>query len=237
MTHSTPLAAATFAALAAFVTPANANPFGQLHNYAGQISAQTAVVGAQAHALFDDCAYGPLIADDVFDELGDLQRRLDRLCTTLATGPPTRGTLRRIERDTHRVHRQAQELDAEIRDAIAELRRRELRRTRHAFRQPLAYGVPVTPHLYARNRGGVNLSFGNGRVQLNLAANHPAARHLANSRFATRHVVGYPTIGYGHGLHGIAAHGWARQPQADALCAQSERLLRMTSQLVAIVCG
>lgn len=222
MNHTT-LAAALLSLVAA---PAAANPLAQLFNYTGQIRAQANVVEAQARAAFEHCPRGRLLADDIYDELEDVCRELDRIEGHLARDVVTRHGLRRLERLVGRLDDAACEVNEAVRESLADARRRNaailpptpLRTvsylpSRHSTFYPGITRDPI-------RRGGVNVSFVNGRVHVNVGG-RPVVTRRVSHRIAPPAVIG---------AGGIAP------PVERALCAESDRLRLMTKQLLAIVC-
>ncbi|QDT68083.1 hypothetical protein MalM25_09950 [Planctomycetes bacterium MalM25] len=223
MNHTT-LAAALLSLVAA---PVAASPLAPLFNYTGQIRAQANVVEAQARAAFEHCPRGRLLADDIYDELEDVCRELDRLEEHLGRSALTNHGLRRLERLARRLDDAACEVNDAVRESLADARRRN--------RPILPHATPLrtTSYLPSRHstfypgitrdpirRGGVNVSFVNGRVHVNVG-NRPVVTRRVSHRIAP------PTL---IGTGGIAP------PIERALCAESDRLRLMTKQLLAIVC-
>lgn len=205
------------AALTAITVPAAANPLAQLFSYTGQIRAQAQVVQAQAAAAFDGCPSARLLTDDIYDELEDLCRDLDRLEEQIAQPLTSRRQLRRIERLAHRLEEQACEVDEEVREALDRARRRGSLGQVAALPR---HGFGSSPHLirHAVGQRNLHLVIGGGRFNINLGSARP-------------HLVGRPigvTIG--------AAPVGVPQPLEAALCAESDRLRLMTQQLAAIIC-
>ncbi|MEN0110998.1 MAG: hypothetical protein AAF805_09765 [Planctomycetota bacterium] len=273
----------TVALAVAVSAPAAAQNLGQIHWYTSQIHAQAATVRAQAEAALLGCPHAEPFAGDVFDELEDLCRRLDRLDEAAAQPIVTRGQLRRIERAVLRIDREACEVDDAVQLAIEQAR---VRATRFAP-APIAPAPIVTAPIgpaplpvqpvglgpTLANRG-VSVSFGFGGVQVRTASfgrsdfahggfggpNVGLSRRQAhlvralearnaaiarrNAILATRHGALHRTahlVGHRHHvgrpLLVNQAAGWGREPAAAALCDETARLRRMTSQLVEIVTG
>lgn len=231
----------TAALLAAFATPAAANPLAQLLNYTGQIRGQMSVVEAQTKATFDCVPSGRFIADDIYDELRDLCRDLDRLEDQIARPLTSRRSLRRLERLVERLDEQACEVQEAVHEALEDRRFRrhnDRRLVSYAPLQPVQTipGVPnhvlrklpphVVEHVAAARLGrasrGSTVSIGRGRFQLTIGT-QPALAHPG---------VGY-TVARPIGLIGEPA---APNPAGAALCAEADRLRLMTKQLKAIVC-
>lgn len=205
----------TAAALTALSVPASANSLAQLLNYTGQIRAQSHLVQAQAEAAFQACPSSQLLTDDIFDELEDLCRDLDRLEEQIARPLQTRSQLRRLDRLAHRLEKQACEVDEAILEALDRARRRgQLGRV--APFPP--YGFDPSPRVVHQTVGhrGVRVSLGGGRFNLTFGNPQP-------------HVVARPIVPHGHVI-GLP------QPLEAALCAESDRLQLMTRQFAAIVC-
>lgn len=222
MNHAT-ISAALLTLIAA---PAAASPLAGLYNYTGQIRAQAKVVEAQAEAAFGHCPRSRLLADDIFDELEDICRELDRIEDHLAREVVTRHGLRRLERLVGRLDDAACEVNEAVRESLADARRRNavivpptpLRTvsylpTRHSTFYPGITRDPI-------RRGGVNVSFVNGRVHVNVGGQPVVTRRVS-------HRIAPPTR--------IDAVGIA-PPVERALCAEADRLRLMTKQLLAIVC-
>ncbi|MEO0531816.1 MAG: hypothetical protein AAF266_14755 [Planctomycetota bacterium] len=205
------------AALTAVTVPAAANPLGQLFNYTGQIRAQAQLVQAQADAAFQGCPSSRLLTDDIYDELEDLCRDLDRLEQQIAEPLTTRRQLRRIERLAHRLEEQACEVDEEIREALARARRRSS--IGHVAALPhRSFGYSPHEFRHAVGHRGMHLVIGGGRFNINLGSARP-------------HFVGRPLgVNFGGSAAGVP------EPLAAALCAESDRLRLMTQQLAAFVC-
>lgn len=212
--------------------PAAANPLGQLFQYTGQIRAQMAAVRAQTDATFASCPRGALIADDIYDELEDLCRDLDRLEEQISRPVASRRQLRRLERLVRELDEQACEVHDAVHEAIED--RRFLGAPLIAP-QPQAFGIPgvpdhvvrrLPPHVVtrlvsihsARANRGVNVSVNRGRFNLAIGA-----QPIGLQRTAFRPI----------GL----VQGAGPSPAAQALCSQAETLRTMTRQLLAIVCG
>lgn len=229
MTNTTLLATLLAAATAG---PAAANPLGQLFEYTGQVRAQMGVVRAQADATFGSCPGGALIADDIYDELDDLCRDLDRLEEQIARPVTSRYQLLRLERRVRELDEEACDLVAAVHAAIEDSR---FRRAPLIAPAPLAYGIPgvpehvarrLPPHVAARlvsihsaraNRS-VNVSLNRGRFNLAIGT-----QPIGFQRTAFRPVGVAQPVG--------------PSPAAAALCSQTERLRTMTRQLLAIVRG
>lgn len=147
---------ATLTLLAAFVTPAAAQQGGGLFWLTGEIRGQIAAVEAQATVTLAGCDD----ADDVYDELRDLCRELDRFEAELRQPIVTRGQLRRLARRARDVDEQACDLQGEIVEAIEELRDDR----RHFGRRngPSRFGVvpAVHPVDYVANRVGTHFVAG-----------------------------------------------------------------------------
>ncbi len=228
----------TAAMLAALAAPAAANPLAQLLNYTGQIRGQMAVVRAQADVTFDCVPRGRLIADDIYDELDDLCRDLDRLEEQIAHPLISRHALRRMERLVRRLDEQACRVQDAVHAAIADrrFRRHGERHTVGYAPDPRAYAIPGVPmhvlrklpphvvdHLAAARLGrasrGGTVSIGNGRFQLTIGRQPLVAPPVVVQPIG--HTVARP-IG--------------PNPAGVALCAEADRLRLMTKQLTAIVC-
>lgn len=213
----TTLAAAAITALASLAAPAAANPLAQLLNYTGQIRAQSHLVQAQTEAAFQACPSSRLLTDDIYDELEDLCRDLDRLEEQIARPLQTRSQLRRLERLAHRLEEQACEVDESIQRALEWARRRgQLGR---AAQLP-GYGFAAQSRIVHHTVGhrGMRLMVRSGRFNLSIGGPQP-------------HVVARP-IGFPGAVEAIGSP----EPLAAALCAESDRLRLMTRQLAAIVC-
>lgn len=241
---------ATIVVLTAGATQASAQSASNLFWLAGEIRSQMATVRAQADATFCGCRE----ADDVYDELEDLCRRMDRFEERLACPIESRGDLRRLARAAERVDRQACELDEAIDHA--------LRRSGPALGVPALDAPVVLPprHVSARHLGygptfGVpgldgprhtvlrmnigGLSFGvcdGGDFHVG-----PATRAFRH-RSVTRTVgFGQPVLGadpVGHRGHQslVRPIGWGGDAQAAALCHQMDRLRQLTAALSAALC-
>jgi len=216
MTRTTLLAAL----LAAIAGPAAANPLGGLYQFTAQVRAQAAVVRAQAEATFS-CPRGDLIADDVYDELRDLCRDLDRLEYALDRPITSRHQLGRLERRVRRLDDQACEVQEAIHEAIAD---------RRFAPQPIVQAIPGVPPHVARRLPPATLA----RLAAIHApqANRGVSVQLGGGRFHLA-IGGRPTTALRPAAFDqpIAAPN----PAADALCHEAQRLRRMTQQLLAIV--
>lgn len=217
---------------AAMAAPAAANPLGPLFQYTGQIRAQMAAVRGQTDATFASCPRGALIADDIYDELNDLCRDLDRLEEQIARPVTSRRQLRRLGRLVREVDDQACEVQEAIHEAIED---RRFRGAPVIAPQPQAFGIPgvpdhvvrrLPPHVVSRlvsihaprAHRGVNVSVNRGRFNLAIGT-----QPLGFQQTVLRPI----------GLVEPASPS----PAAAALCSQAEALRTMTSQLLAIVCG
>ena len=224
MNHAT----VTAALLTLIAAPAAASPLAGLYNYTGQIRAQATVVEAQAEAAFGHCPRSRLLADDIFDELEDVCRKLDRLEEHLGREVVTRHGLRRLERLVGRLDDAACEVNEAVRESLADARRRStpilpqptpLRTVSYLPTRHSTFYPGITRHRVVSRRG-VNVSFVNGRVHVNVGGQPVVTRRVS-------HRIAPPTR--------IDAGGIA-PPVERALCAEAERLRLMTQQLRAIVC-
>lgn len=234
--------------LVAGAVQASAAPHNNLFWLAGEIRSQMAVVRAQADATFCGCNE----SDDVYDELEDLCRRMDRFEERLARPITSRGDLHRLSRAAERVDRQACELEEAVEHAL-----RRLRRSGPAFGP--GYGAPVVlppRHVSARQIGygpaygvpGLNgprhtvfrmniggLSFGvcdEGNLQVGRAAPTWQRRTVTRS-------VGFNHRPVGHRVHRhgqVRPIGWGGDAEAAALCHQMGRLRQLTAALSAALC-
>lgn len=207
-------------AIASITAPASANHLASLYEFSGQVRSQMALVRAQAEATFAPLPAGRLLADDIFDELDDLCRRLDRFEEQISQIPGTRMQLRRMERLVERIDEQACEVQEEVQAALERANRR-FARPNPAF-QPTPAGFPY--HHFARHtvgHRGVRVVVAGGRFSLNIGG--PSFQALPHS-VARSHLVGLQQPG-------------VLAPQCDALTRQARRLRLMTQQLRQIVCG
>lgn len=203
------------AAATILAPPADANPLGQLYQFTGQIRSQMGLVRAQAEATFS-CPRGRLIADDVFDELDDLCRELDRLEGQIGRPMLSRQQLVRLERAVHRLDDQACAVEEAVRQAVAA--RSSLPGNQVGFlpqQGPIGYPGITTSHTVGHR--GVRVLVGGGRFSLAVGGGAPAVSPYA---------VGRPTF------IGRPAH----DAEGAALCAQAQTLRRMTQQLLSLVC-
>lgn len=115
---------ATLTVLSAMATSAGAQQVEGLFWLAGEIRGQIAVVEAQAAATLARCDD----ADDVFDELRDLCRELDRFEQELQRPIRSRSQLRRLARRACDIDEQVCELREEIDEALEDRSRRRHRR-------------------------------------------------------------------------------------------------------------
>lgn len=235
---------------------ASAGPSNNLFWLAGEIRGQMAVVRAQTDATFCGCRE----ADDVYDELEDLCRRMDRFEELLSRPIDSRGDLRRLARAAERVDRQACELEEEIDDAL-----RRLRRSGPAFGH--GHAVPVLPPRHASAR---QFGFGPSHAAPGFAGHSWAGNSLAghsrsvfrmnigglsfgvcdegNLRVGRaapawpRHTavrpIGFPSVPVGNRVHHapIRPIGWGGDAEAATLCHQMDRLRQLTSALASVLC-
>lgn len=185
---------------------------GNLQRYTAQIRSQMALVRAQADATFERSRSSRLVSGDIYRELDDLCRELDRLEELTARPVVSRGDFRRLERAVGRIDDQAHEVEDAVRSALADPRRFSGVPAFLPTTQPAYYPGITTSAVGHR---GVRLVIGSGKVGVNIAAPQPAP-----------HVVARPV---GLGRHG---HG---DPAGEALCAMTDSLRLMTRQMVAFV--
>ena len=184
---------------------------GNLLQYTGQIRSQMALVQAQADATFERSRSSRLVSRDVYRELDDLCRELDRLEELTARPLVSRGDFRRLERSVERVDAESRDVEAAVRSALDDPRRFGGPAFLPATQSVYYPGITTNP---AASRG-IRLVFGGGRVGVNIGGAQP-----------TPHLVARPVA---FGRHG---HG---DPAGDALCAATDNLRLMTRQLVALV--
>ncbi|MEQ8848502.1 hypothetical protein [Botrimarina sp.] len=219
----------TAALAAAIASPAAAGHFGDLYQHVAQVRGQMALLEAQTSAIFDPLPRGRLLADDIYDELEDLCRDLDRFEADLRRPIQTRGQLRRLERRAEQIEDQACEVYEAVAEALHDARgRHAVHRPvhRHAHRQalrpfPVTRGFPgepltayhgVTTRGVSVNLGGVRLSFG------------------GEPRFVARPVVAHPVVA-SHLAPGCVSPG-----QAAVLLAQANDLRQMAKLLHQCAC-
>ena len=184
----------------------------QLLRLADQVRSQMALVRAQTDATFERVRGGRFIAGDIYGELDDLCRELDRL-EELASRPiVSRGDFRRLERAVQRIDEQSRDVEGAVRSALADPRRLHGGPSYLSTTQPAYYpGITTNP----TGRRGIRLVIGNGKVGVSVAAPQ-----------ATPYVAARPVSASHHG------HG---DPAGDALCSMTDDLRLMTRQLVALV--
>lgn len=221
--HQSILAAGLLAVTAA---PVAANPYAGLLRFTAQVRAQSTLVEAQTAVIFDNLPRGRILADDIYDELEDLCRDLDRLETDLTRRHASRGLARRLERRAQRLDEQACELREAVEEAILDANRR----SRHG----VGRRFPVTHHptQFAVAPGvtrGVSVSVGSGRFRLAFGAPQ-APVYTTHQRFVGRNAAFALPVG-------VAGPGGCVPPAAaEALRVEADRLRLMTKQLVAILC-
>ncbi|MGL4512274.1 MAG: hypothetical protein ACRCT8_04230 [Lacipirellulaceae bacterium] len=219
---------------------ASASPAQQLYWLTGQIRGQMAAVEAQAHATFRGTGAG----DDVFDELEDLCRDIDRLERELSLPIESRGALRRLARSADRINAQACELSESVEEEIARSGS-QLGGGRpvgfpHGGGYGVGYGGGFDPRIGSPygvpfggdrlgGRGGVQVSLGGGRIVIGTGPTVVGRPVIGPAAF-----VGAPFHGGGHG----PSCGRGVNPaQANALRAQVAGLQRLTEELHRILCG
>ncbi|QDV72341.1 hypothetical protein [Botrimarina mediterranea] len=182
---------------------------GGLHGYVDQVRSQMALVQAQTDATFERSRFSRLIAGDVYRDLDDLCRELDRLEEITARPIVSRGDYRRLERAVERVDDQARDLEEAVRSALADPRRFGGGPGFLPTTRPVYYpGITTRPI----SSGGLRVVIGGGKVGVSIGATpHVAARPVSVGR-------------HGH-----------RDRNGDALCAMTDNLRLMTRQLVALV--
>ncbi len=192
---------------------------GQLQRYTAQVRSQMALVRAQADATFERSRSSRLVSGDIYRELDDLCRELDRVEELTARPVLSKGDFRRLERAVERLDDQAHEVEEAVRSALADPRRFGGPGYLPVTRPTYYPGITTSnPGITTTNFGqsGFRLVIGGGRVGVNIGSSQP-----------TRYGVARPVA---FGRHG---HG---DPAGDALCAATDNLRLMTRQLVAQVC-
>lgn len=155
---------------------------GNLHGYVGQIRSQMALVRAQADATFEGVRSGRFIAGDVYRELDDLCRELDRLEELTARPIGSRGDFRRLERAVQRVDEQAHGVEDAVRTALADPRRFQ---GRPGYQSGPSY-LPATQPIYypgittsTVGHRGIRLVIGGGKVGVSVGASQPSPHVVA----------------------------------------------------------
>lgn len=213
--------------VALVAAPASANPFAGLLQFTSQIRGQSALVEAQAAATFDHLPRGRILADDVYDELEDICRELDRLEADLGRRHVSRGLIRRLERRAQELDEEACELSEAVEEAIRDASRRSRLRASRPYPVPHLPTNVALAHTLSRSR---TMTFGGGRLQISIGA--PTAFHPATSRVHVgRHVPHVRPIGPG------VQESCLPPVAARALRVETERLRLMTKQLLAVLCN
>ncbi|MEO1495560.1 MAG: hypothetical protein AAFV43_00245 [Planctomycetota bacterium] len=211
--------------LAVAAAHASAGPKSNLYWLAGEIRGQMAVIRAQADATFRGCRE----ADDVYDELEDLCRRMDRLEERLACPIESRADLRRLARAAERVDRQACELDEAIEHALRRVRRgvgpafgpgigpglgpAPVLPPRHVDARQFGYRSPVgvaNRSVFRMNLGGLSIGVcDQGRLQVGSAG--PGFQQRGVARTVG---FGHPALATSRGFHDQARFGHVRPNHA-----------------------
>ncbi|TWT48410.1 hypothetical protein [Botrimarina hoheduenensis] len=236
---------------AAAAAQASAGSTNNLFWLAGEIRGQMAVVRAQADATFCGCRE----ADDVYDELEDLCRRMDRFEERLACPIETRADLRRLALEARRVERQSCELGDAVERALLRMRVRSNQFAIPARAVPIGagpgyarpgYGIPAYPQ-----QGGVAFQIRIGGLSVGVCDEGELHVAPATPAWARGQIAQRGGYGYSHSVGRLAAYGPRVAPapvvlasplvghsdhEARALCRQMDRLRQLTAALSQVLC-